>query len=725
MKLAFLRSLAGLLLTLALPLAAQSSLKLLPYPRNVQLSGGSFALRGKVKIAVDSRLAADHFAASLLQKELSQIDNLKAQVHSGKSKGGAIVLLPATSKMGIKLSRKYAISLPAAAQAEGYALVVTAKRAYIIAPSSTGLFYGVETLRQLLHPQGAHGAAAPALVVTDWPALRWRGVSVDISRGPVPTLAAMKRAIALLAEFKVNVYSLYMEDNYAYRTLPVGPVRGGSLNASEAAELVRFAAQYHVNVLPEQESFGHLHMLLRNERFQNLAELPYGDVLSPAAPGSLPLIGKLFGELSSVFPFAYLHVGADETFQLGEGRSWDMAEREGTGELFIQYLKGIHQQLAPLHRKLLFWGDIAVKHPELLSQLPKDMVAVPWVYDPRPSYMDQIRPFRQAGLQCWVSPGVSNWRVIYPDYTQALPNIRQFTADGKAGGCEGLLNTTWMDDGENLFGFTWYGLLYGAAAGWQQTLDDQAFRNAYDWALYRADGHHFEGEVEKLTAIHAALHASPLHARGRDRFVWLDPFSPEGQKIYSEMLPAAHQVRLLAEDVSADLAQNRNRARRNSGLLDYTGFAAQRFDYLGQKAIYAIYIRQLYDHSRSMAAQKQPFWGTMGRIEGVNGLIEDMRDDDVSLRARYSALWLRDNRPYFLGDILVRYDRELNLWEREAQRMHDAEVEYGATHQFPPLVQQPAQPGATGQPAVPPPPPLAPGDVARPAPSNPPSRSPH
>src|SRR5580693_5136870 len=109
--------------------------------------------------------------------------------------------------------------------------------------------------------------------------------------------------------------------------------------------------------------------------------------------------------------------------------------------------------LAPLHRRVLFWGDIAQDSPDLLKSLPQSFkdstIAIPWEYNPMPrGYAKLITPFTNAGLETWVAPSVHNFRVVYPDYNLGLTNIQQFTRDGQQLGSTGQLNTIWNDDGE-------------------------------------------------------------------------------------------------------------------------------------------------------------------------------------------------------------------------------------------------------------------------------------
>src|SRR2546422_10569086 len=83
---------------------------------------------------------------------------------------------------------------------------------------------------------------------------------------------------------------------------------------------------------------------------------------------------------SPLFPGPFLHIGADETWELGSGQSKAQAEAIGLGRVYLEHLRRVAEILKPYHKQLLFWGDIAVRYPELLATLPKEMIAVPWAY---------------------------------------------------------------------------------------------------------------------------------------------------------------------------------------------------------------------------------------------------------------------------------------------------------------------------------------------------------
>ena len=103
--------------------------------------------------------------------------------------------------------------------------------------------------------------------------------------------------------------------------------------------------------------------------------------------------------------------------------------------------------LEPLHRRLLFWGDIAQDAPAQLKAMPRAFkdatIAVAWGYSPNPpgGFPKIIHPFTDAGIETWVAPAINNYRQVYPNFNLGLPDIQQFTRDGQRLGATGQLNT--------------------------------------------------------------------------------------------------------------------------------------------------------------------------------------------------------------------------------------------------------------------------------------------
>jgi hypothetical protein len=546
-------------------------------------------------------------------------------------------------------------------------------------------------VKQLIRGSGQNEVLlAPTL--RDWPAMAHRGLSDDWSRGPMPTMEFLKREIRTLAAYKVNIFSPYFEHTFAYASSPVAAFPGGAMTPDEARELVAYATEYHITVIPEQESFGHLHHVLKFEQFSGLGETAHGSVLAPGDPATQPLIAGWFSELAAIFPGPYAHVGADETFELGLGKTREQVEKQGLGAVYVEFLKQIHTTLEPNHKRLIFWGDIAVKSPELVSAFPKDMIAAPWDYEPRPSYKPIIEPFTKAGLETWVAPGVANWSVLYPNNNQALANIRVFVSDGQALGCTGMLNTVWNDDGEGIFDENWFGVLFGAAAGWQAgESSEDAFTDSYGLAFHHDPTGKISQAQRELMTAHAAFKQAGL-GEAEDGYFWIDPMSPEGQRIGKKLRPVESQLRLHAERAITLVAEARaaasleNRALENPEALDVMELGARRIDFVGLKFQAADEAATLYGEALSLPVNKihrDEVGAKLETIGGNNGLLEDVRDGYALLGGLYREAWLRDNRPYWLEINQAQYDRATQLWVGRTGRWNLLQEEWWNTHKLP------------------------------------------
>ncbi len=281
----FFRVSALLLAAAAVSAPAQSSIKLIPEPREVR-AGATQPLSQGVQITCVAPCAAeDAFAVDDLKSYLasqgvavnpsSPVNLLVTRYGSPMSRS---ILADASGKKGEGPSE-----FPAEMKAEGYAIIPDGKGLAITAASDSGIFYALQTVKQLVSGYG-NQAVLHTATIRDWPAMKYRGLDDDLSRGPFPTLEFQKKQIRVAAAYKINLYSPYFEHTMQYTGHPLMAPPGGSLTQAEARELVAYAAKYHITIIPEQEAFGHLHYLLNWEKYTSIAESPHGQVLAPHQP---------------------------------------------------------------------------------------------------------------------------------------------------------------------------------------------------------------------------------------------------------------------------------------------------------------------------------------------------------------------------------------------------------------------------------------------------------
>ena len=675
-----------LLLPLLGTMSAQTSgpedqLKLIPEPKEVQLHSGSFRVKPTTRILVEfGHQAEDRIAAETLAEEIHDqsglsisITGARAQAKQARSTIELARLQDGRVKHFLELRGLRADSIGD----QGYLLFSDKFHLIVAANTGQGLFYGVQTLRQLLRKDDGK-LICPAVGIRDWPSMEWRGVQDDISRGPIPTEDFMKGQIRTLAAYKVNMFALYMEHVFDFASQPLVAPKEAALTPQEIKALVAYAQRRYVTILPEQQTFGHLHHMLKYEIYSEVAERPHGHVLTPTKEKSYEIIGAMYEDMVPLFPGPFLHVGGDETFELGHGQTAARAGEVGLGRVYLEHMQKVSGILQPYHKQLMFWGDIALKYPQLLGILPKEMIAVPWDYDPKPSYDSIIKPYREAGLRVIVAPGANNWNQLWPDLDAGFVNIRNFVRDGQKLGAMGMLNTTWNDDGESLYGMAWPALIFGAAAGWQagESSIDQ-FKSAYDWAFYRNGDTTFRDAVEDLDRGHQALAKIKVETETDDLF-WIDPFTAEGAKMMQKLAPAAPEMRLGAEHALESLYRDGAKAHTNQATLAEMILGGWRWDALGMKAEFTEEINQFYWDAFQNQADVSRVDNDLAEITDINARLEDLRDATTRVSRMYREAWLREYGPYWLDNVLVRYDglarefQEKIVAVRQVRRQYDA-----------------------------------------------------
>ena len=172
--------------------------------------------------------------------------------------------------------------------------------------------------------------------------------------------------------------------------------------------------------------------------------------LSPAKEGTYALLDDLYSEVLPILPFEMFNVCCDETWGLGtRGPSKALADKIGPGAVYVRHIRRVYDLVHGKYgKRMMMWGDIILKHPDKLAEIPKDVVMLTWGYAARDSFEDQILPFAASGYEFFVCPGVNNWSRVLPDFRAASTNIRNFVRDGARHGASGC-PMSWDDDGEN------------------------------------------------------------------------------------------------------------------------------------------------------------------------------------------------------------------------------------------------------------------------------------
>jgi hexosaminidase len=363
----------------------------------------------------------------------------------------------------------------------GYRLTIGAGagpgNAEIVVSSESGLRNARATLRQLLRQ---YGRRVPCLEITDAPAFATRGVMLDISRDRVPTPPALRDAATLFASLKLNHLELYTEHTFAYEGHEDVWRNSGAITQTEAQELDDHAKRLGIDLVPNQNCFGHLHRWLNMPRYAPLAEThgewwfmrwlktgPFS--LCPIDPASEAFVRELLGQLLPCFSSGLVNIGCDETFDVGQGRSAAEVESRGEGgkaAVYFEFVEKVCAIARQMGKRPMMWADIALSTPESLHLFPKDAVGLAWGYEPDFDFGEACRRLAQHGVESWVCPGTSAWLSITGRTTERRGNIAQAAA-AKKDGATGFLMTDWGDYGHmQQWPVTLRGIADAAQAAW-------------------------------------------------------------------------------------------------------------------------------------------------------------------------------------------------------------------------------------------------------------------
>ncbi len=404
-------------------------------------------------------------------------------------------------------------ALPVEANAEqGYQIMIEPKSVTIKYISAEGLENARQTLAQL---REIHGELIPCCEITDWPAYRWRGWMDDISRGPVTHATYRQRQWERLHNLKYNFCNYYTEH---------------TLYQSEFPDL---APAYAKECKPHSDEVINLQLFAHAEK---TLRIPFYETLKDSKANFNPGIEATYDFLAQRIRAAYERIpdspffiiNCDETEQLGSGRAKKLVDSVGESQVYVDFINRCHGIIEDTYfikqkedvdvnnkrinrPRVVMWGDIVAKNPQMMRQLPKDIVYIMWAYEPLESYAELIRPFKEQENTFWVAPSAGHHSNTLPNPAKYMKNIANLARDGYRDGADGLMNTSWDDSGEALFDNCWHALYWSAEMAWNPIKTD-------DPEELRKREEQFNKNFERLfygnTATGSSQHTQALYAVG-------------------------------------------------------------------------------------------------------------------------------------------------------------------------------------------------------------------
>jgi len=382
-------------------------------------------------------------------------------------------------------------------RAEAYELDLTVEGGELRSSTDAGLRHGRRTLEQLRQA----GPALPGLRIRDWPDFAVRGYMLDISRDRVPTRQTLERLVGLLALVGMNHLELYTEHTFAYRDHADVWRDASPMTPEDIRWLDDRCRAEGIELVANQNCFGHMERWLRLPAYRHRAEAPDGyepiagltrppSVLAPTADNAGWALG-LLAELLPNFSATAVNIGCDETFELGLGVSAAMVAERGKAAVYAEHLARLVGPLAAEGRQVLFWDDVARHDRQALDGLDPSAVAVVWNYeapgppldppaglaeflermgvdlDPSGGFSRLTSGWASSGRPFWVAPGTSSWNSLVGRIDNATANLLDAARAGLADGASGFLITDWGDGGHLQPPSVSFGpLVYGGAVSW-------------------------------------------------------------------------------------------------------------------------------------------------------------------------------------------------------------------------------------------------------------------
>ena len=325
---------------------------------------------------------------------------------------------------------------------ESYLITVSKDKVQVNAKSDAGIFYALKTLEQMIIADKTN-SYIPQTEIDDYPEMAYRGVMVDFSHGGLLTEQEIMNQIDFLARWKMNQYYFYNEVSIEMKGYPLINYNA-CYSQQQIKRIVSYARKRHIDVIPFVNFYGHLHELLRLEKYAGLGIGKYGHDLDPGDPGVQPFLKDWIKQYVEIFPSPFIHIGFDETWETQRLKTTDPSIKPK--ELYLNQISFVTKTLQSYGKKVMVWTDISNNYPDIISEFPKDMIPVLWEYSDEPGSIDKwLGPVKKEKLPFFIQSAVDSWGNVYPAAGYTFDNIDICLTTCRSEKAIGYITSVWTD----------------------------------------------------------------------------------------------------------------------------------------------------------------------------------------------------------------------------------------------------------------------------------------
>ena len=504
--------------------AAQAHNPLYPQPAAVEYRQGVLPLQ-QLRITIPTTAGADIvFALQTLQ------DIITAHTGGGNAAARRTPVIYTVKQQGRLLPEPPGQQIDSSNNREAYTLQVSASGLVINASTSTGLYYAVQTIRQLIQGTGKK-AFLPAVHIQDKPALPYRGLMMDFAHGGLPAVAEVKKQLDFLARWKTNQYYFYTENSIELTGYPTINYLSKYTQA-EIRAIIAYGRERHIDVIPFVAFYGHQHSLLHNEAYAPLGIGKYGHELDPRNPAVDQLLKNWIKQYTALFPSPFIHVGFDETWETNR-IAQESDSTIHSEALWLQQLNFVQQELKKYGKTVMAWTDMSNYYPDIMKKFPAAVIPVIWEYRPDTAAINHfLNPVLAEKRPFFIQPAVSGWGHIYPAADYTYTNIDLCLKAGMANHTLGFIHSVWTDPVEPFIRPSWMYMAYGSIAAWQGTAPEKkSFSPNYAAIMYPEAAGSMQQAFAAIDTAQAYLEKclgsnTQGMPRGTIEESWLNPFAP-------------------------------------------------------------------------------------------------------------------------------------------------------------------------------------------------------